>query len=130
MKQIRNGVFETNSSSVHSITMCMKSDYDKWVDGEVYFNQDGGWSSTSPYKDKQFVTKEEVIDILVNNKYRSEDKEELESLDQDDFEECIREHEFYTCDNHGGDYYEGFSDSFITPNGEEVVAFGYYGNDY
>ena len=28
-RQVRRGVFETNSSSVHSITMCMKSDFDK-----------------------------------------------------------------------------------------------------
>ena len=28
-KQIRRGVFETNSSSVHSLTMCMESDYDR-----------------------------------------------------------------------------------------------------
>lgn len=38
MRQIRRGVFETNSSSVHSITMCMKSDYDKWVNGELYLD--------------------------------------------------------------------------------------------
>ncbi len=67
MKQTRYGVFETNSSSTHSITMCMKDDYDKWANGEVYLNE-GGWCSYSKYKDKQFVTKEEAIDIIVNNK--------------------------------------------------------------
>ena len=29
MKTIRIGTFETNSSSTHSITMCMESDYEK-----------------------------------------------------------------------------------------------------
>ena len=29
-RQIRCGVFETNSSSVHSLTMCMESDYNRW----------------------------------------------------------------------------------------------------
>ena len=38
-RQIRRGVFETNSSSVHSITMCMKSDYDKWVSGELVWDR-------------------------------------------------------------------------------------------
>ena len=38
-RQIRRGVFETNSSSVHSITMCMKSDYDRWVNGELYWDR-------------------------------------------------------------------------------------------
>lgn len=37
-RQIRRGVFETNSSSVHSLTMCTKSDYDKWKDGELIYD--------------------------------------------------------------------------------------------
>ena len=41
MRQIRKNVFETNSSSTHSITMCMKSDYDKWVSGELVWNRWG-----------------------------------------------------------------------------------------
>lgn len=28
-KQIRRGVFETNSSSVHSLTMCSSDEYEK-----------------------------------------------------------------------------------------------------
>ena len=41
-RQIRQRVFETNSSSTHSITMCMKSDYDKWVAGELIWDR---WSN-------------------------------------------------------------------------------------
>lgn len=130
MKQIRRGVFETNSSSVHSITMCMKPDFDKWKNGEVYLN-DGWWSNnSSEYAKKQFVTREEAIDIILNAKYYSYLESEFNSMDSDEFEECLRENEIYTRENYGGDYYEGFSDTFTTPNGEEVVAFGYYGNDY
>lgn len=33
--QIRFNVFETNSSSVHSLVLCTKQDYDRWVSGEV-----------------------------------------------------------------------------------------------
>ena len=53
MRQIRRNVFETNSSSVHSMTICMKSDFDKWVSGEVYLNKNGGWRSYSVYKRKK-----------------------------------------------------------------------------
>lgn len=38
-KQIRRGVFETNSSSVHSLTMCTSSDYDKWKNGELVWSR-------------------------------------------------------------------------------------------
>ena len=38
MKTIREGCFETNSSSTHSITMCMESDFLKWKNGEMYWD--------------------------------------------------------------------------------------------
>lgn len=41
MRQIRRGTFETNSSSVHSITMCSETDYDKWVNGELFYDRWG-----------------------------------------------------------------------------------------
>ena len=34
MRVIRRNVFETSSSSTHSITICDESDSDKWVKGE------------------------------------------------------------------------------------------------
>jgi len=37
--QIRRGVFETNSSSVHSLTICSKEDYEKWESGELLYSR-------------------------------------------------------------------------------------------
>ena len=127
MKQIRRGVFETNSSSTHSITMCMKEDYDKWVNGEIYLNKGRGWCSYSKYKDKQFVTKKEAIDIITNNKYPP--KADLDTMDNDELMECFRENEIYTCETYDNEYLEGFEEEFTTPNGETVVSFGQYGYD-
>lgn len=42
MKQIRYGVFETNSSSTHSICICTQEEYNKWQSGEMiydYYNE-------------------------------------------------------------------------------------------
>lgn len=51
-RQIRRGVFETNSSSVHSLTMCTQSDYEKWKDGEfIYDYWDGKLISTDESDD-------------------------------------------------------------------------------
>ena len=36
-RQIRKGVFETNSSSTHSLTICLKSDFDRWNRGRSPF---------------------------------------------------------------------------------------------
>ena len=38
-RKVRRGVFETNSSSVHSLTMCMEDEYDRWVAGELVFDR-------------------------------------------------------------------------------------------
>ena len=36
---IRRGVFETNSSSTHSMTIVAKEDFDKWKKGELLFDR-------------------------------------------------------------------------------------------
>ena len=128
MKQIRRRVFETNSSSTHSITMCMKSDYDKWVNGELYWDR---WR----YK---LVSKDVVDNYL--KEFRDNFLNEYPDYIQDDEEWEYKfnrylsyNKQFYTYDEFN-DYdlieYETFTDSFKTPSGEEVVSFGYYGNDY
>ena len=107
--------------------MCMKEDYDKWVNGETYLNEGRGWCSYSSYKDKQFVTKEEAIDIITNNKYPP--KTDLDTMDDDELMECFRENEIYTCETYDNEYLEGFKEEFTTPNGETVVSFGQFGYD-
>jgi hypothetical protein len=39
MIQIRQGVFETNSSSTHSITICTKKEYEAFENGELMFDE-------------------------------------------------------------------------------------------
>lgn len=38
MKQIRHNVFETNSSSTHSIVICDKYLYDEWLEDRAYLD--------------------------------------------------------------------------------------------
>ena len=37
MKQIRTGLFETNSSSTHVLTMCSDEEYKAWLDGKLLY---------------------------------------------------------------------------------------------
>lgn len=99
-RQIRRGVFETNSSSVHSITMCMKSDYDKWVAGELVFDR---W-----YR--------KLVPITPKIK---------ESMNEGDGDYLTYE-QFNDWDYLE---YETFKSTFKTPNDDEIVSFGYYGHD-
>lgn len=40
MIQIRNGVFETNSSSTHSLIICTDEEYRKWKDNKMVLDRD------------------------------------------------------------------------------------------
>ena len=99
-RQIRRGVFETNSSSVHSITMCMKSDYDRWLAGGLVFDD---WHD-------EFVEITPAIQAEMESKYSR----------------YLTYEEFY--DRYYREY-EHFESTFKTANNEEIVAFGYYGHD-
>ena len=43
-REVRRGVFETNSSSVHSLTMCSGEEYKKWENGEVLYWEEENYS--------------------------------------------------------------------------------------
>lgn len=125
-RQIRRGVFETNSSSTHSLTMCTKAEYDKWRNGEVLLYKGGGWRfpNNNEPKKNSFYTKEEVINFLKNSKYPPDN--DFDWDDEESVEDYLREEEFYSFDNFGYDY-EWFDCAYTTESGEEIVAFGYYG---
>ena len=120
MFKIRKGLFETNSSSVHSLTMCSGDEFSKWTKGEIY------------YRYGEFYDKDKVIDYVL--KYEDEfSKEELEKMDSDKFNEVIQTYNFETYKSFWeyDDYcaYEYFVDTYTTKSGEVVVAFGYYGEN-
>lgn len=111
MNQVRSSVFETNSSSVHSMTMCLESEYDRWESGELYFH----WG--------EFITREQAEEIIET----ARKKWAPETVGNPITEETLNEEEIYTFDafwDKNEEYYETFSESY---NG--VVAFGYYGHD-
>lgn len=102
-RQIRRGVFESNSSSVHCITMCTKKDYERWRHGELVYNR---WS-------------EELIEItpLIMEEMKNDTIKHWQRqwLTYDQFDD----YDYQDC--------ETFYEELTTPGGEEVVAFGYYG---
>lgn len=123
MIQIRNGVFETNSSSVHSITMCSKSDYEKWKNGKMYYRDYA----------EELCDKQEIISRFKN---RDEYKHIDWSVDwrsNSEIRNILHNNKFYTFDEFYDKFsnlYETFTETHTTDSGEAIYAFGYYGNDY
>lgn len=113
--QIRQGVFETNSSSTHSISICSKAEWDAFGRNEMYYSVEEG----------KFLPKEEAEQRNAEIcKYY-----EAKGWDFDDYAD-----ELYMDSDAYNDYiertcYEEFHET-KTVDGIEVVAFGYYGTDY
>lgn len=131
-RQIRCGVFETNSSSTHSLTMCLKSDYDRWTSGEVLLFRGSGWCYPEDNKPQKnhFYTKEEAISFEKSSKYAP--SKDFNWNDEDAVMEMLHDNEWFDSEYFWEDYcseYETFEDNLTTPSGEEVITFGYYGYD-
>lgn len=122
-RQIRYGVFETNSSSTHSLTMMMKKDYDRWHKDKLYLF-DGyhyGWEQGDAPVKNTLYTKDEAISLVKKNKYYKD----ASVID----DEMLHEADFIAWNDEGNYYLESFYQEFTTPSGETIVAFGEYGYD-
>lgn len=144
--QVRQGIFETNSSSTHTLTICSKDDFDKWKHGEVFWlDNDWGKLQTS----KSFVTPEELEELT--EKYNEKEQKRIDAGDKYahvlDVDKVLNERrdydsyydsywdtersalEAYTMDDwyqRNGDL-ETYERTFTSPSGDEMVAFGAFG---
>lgn len=66
MKQIRRGVFETNSSSTHSITFVNKDELTQFINGESFFNAYYHDGNTEETELSEFPTRKQVRDFILN----------------------------------------------------------------
>lgn len=118
-RQVRIGVFETNSSMTHAIAMCTDSDYQRWANGEVYWNR-YVWGD-----EPTMISKEEVEAELMADYEKFKDEDYYDSFDDYAKSEGYISYEAWLRD----EYLETFHKLFNTPSGELIHAFGSYGED-
>ena len=146
--QVRQGVFETNSSSTHTLTICSKEDYEDWKRGDKFW-LDNDWGKLQT--NKSFVTPEELAELT--EKYNEKEQKRIDAGDEyakvldidkvlnecrdyDSWEDSYWDTErsaleAYTMDDwyqRNGDL-ETYSRSFTSPSGDEMVAVGAFGYD-
>lgn len=134
-RQIRRGVFETNSSSTHSLTMCSEEEFEQWKNGKVLFDEDGETfvkASELSNKDKEYAAQE----YEDNKDEYSKDWSELSETAKERYytkyakENDLISEDAKTYDEWNNDYeLETFVDKYTTKSGDRVVAFGKYGYD-
>jgi len=111
MKQVcRLGVFETNSSSTHTLTIVARSEFDLWKDGMLVFNRDEETLGTLTQFQKEFEDNDERTYYDSFEEYQNENIQTYEEWLEDECLEC-------------------FEMDHTTPSGDKIVAFGKFGND-
>ena len=145
--QIRQGLFETNSSSTHTITIVDAEDFENWKKGEVWYNEsddkflpvDESIEENIKTIENDFLRDDEKLPELFKEKYRELKnlEEAIEAAEDDpeltidygnlrwDYQSFYISHDFWR--DVVTDEYEDYDESYTTKNGDKVVAFGYYG---
>lgn len=143
MIKVRKAVFETNSSSTHSITICSKKDFDDWKAGKCFYNVE---TETFVQQDLSKVDeyREEAIQQYRGTRDNDPYSISWDSLPPEQQEKYIEAHVKYRLEQNQNSYYnmtydhyryyhkEGceYSEVFFkTEHGDEVVAFGKGGYD-
>lgn len=67
MRVIRRGVFETNSSSTHSLCIASKEDFKKWKDGELVYDR---WNDKLvPIEEAKYPEETQTYEEFTDDEY-------------------------------------------------------------
>lgn len=133
MRQIKQGVFETNSSSVHTISICSKKEFEDWEKGELLADS---------YNNYQLIPKEEVRELNIKsaevmyNHSKEKYWKDWEDLTDEEKDELIEKyndyHRFLTRSEYlmDDESITTYLQNYTTVSGDEIVIYGKYGVDY
>ena len=144
MKQIRKNVFETNSSSTHTLAICTEDEYKKWQEGKMLFNK---WNETF-IKNSINITKQDKVEAKERyNTYKGKyykDWSELTEAERDEYTynyiaQQRRQEKSFSFEEDGLTYQEFMQDCsnggletetshYTSPSGDKLVitcAYGY-----
>lgn len=115
-KAIRMNIWETNSSSTHSIAICNQSQLDDWKNGRLFYGINFG----------KLFTIEQIRENFEEFQKKCCDKEWIKSYT---FEQYIK-NSYQTFDEWSeSEYLETYIENHVTPNGEPIICFGKFGYD-
>ena len=138
MRQIRRGVFETNRSSTHSLTICTEEEFEKWKSGELMFdsyNHELAEVNTKITEEEKENAKEYYEDSKKAfwkqwNQLSEEEMEAWYEKYMNDFDK-LDTYRYKTRNQflYESNSIETFTQRYTSPSGDKLVAFGYYGYD-
>lgn len=137
MIKIRNNTFETNSSSTHSMVIGLRSDIEKWMSGELWYDGEKDVFLTPDQAKEEMIKSLSEEDKVYFSLSSIEEKESfleenypfssVESFESD----LCKEFYLFTYDAYC-DWYERLETDttyYTTPGGEEIGIICSYGYD-
>lgn len=135
-RQVRRGVFETNSSSTHSLTMCSEEEFEAWKRGEVLFQEYGKENFISANKLSEHDKKMAQEDYEANKDDFQKDWNDLsEDAKQKYYTKYAKENDLIDEDAKTYEQYMNYGDletfvqRYTSKSGDKIIAFGGYGYD-
>lgn len=137
MRQIRRNVFETNSSSTHSISITTKKMFEDWKQGKAKYNK---WADT--WLLAKELTEDDINNCIEEYMRRKpsyyKDWNDLDETDKQRELDTYASKHLNTSDD--GYTYSEYMNSipggceyscthYTTEHGDEIIAFGYGGYD-
>ena len=129
---IREGVFETNSSSTHSLVMMEESQFKEWKDGKLFYHVGEPWIADKEERAKFYdyfkkydehdnlFTKEELEEI---KKFCADNDIKVSDKSYNNWDCTFQTYERWLQE----DELESEVYTHTTPSGEKIVAVAKYG---
>lgn len=129
---IRRGVFETNSSSVHSLSLCSEDEFDRWKKNEVFYVEGKGFETLEEIEIEKTTELSRWSDFAGDFSSLSDAIQQFRNGEMDEWKlyEILGEEDIYSYEYFFEEYnsFEKFIEHHKVDN-KEIVAFGYYGFD-
>ena len=128
MRQVRRNIFETNSSSVHSLTICKREDYERWKTDGTYMYKDGD--------DVHFVSRGEAIERYnffcpVMRNYFGTDPIDTDYMTDEEIDEKLARMRMFSYESWEKKYnedFETYAERVNIDSSGDYFIFGYYGH--
>lgn len=128
MRQVRRNIFETNSSSVHSLTICKREDYERWKTDGAYMYKDGDGV--------HFVSRGEAIERYnlfcpVMRNYLDLDPIDTDYTTDEEIDEKLARMRMFSYESWEKKYdedFETYAERVNIDSSGDYFIFGYYGH--
>lgn len=110
MINIRQGLFETNSSSMHTLTIVSESKYNAWIAGELLFDSEA----------EGLISKKDAIAEYAEDHYGVPPADD----------EALARFGYYTYEKYKErfcEFLDTYTERYVSESGDKIIVFGCYG---